>query len=191
MSIEPQTPQPIQAPSRLLTTEAKTQPRSVKPLSPSPRFRKDFMLFQVLRPRKLKLLEIEKEWPIVLDDILSMPKGGYRYARERRLYLKRKINKIPLKKLVASISKLQKGEKTKDYYMAMGKVGKKSYYVFGRLELADRDVPIWYQPDKGKFYISKSSARQSRKMVSTAIMYRLSGLGVPYRIQIISSERLN
>lgn len=140
--------------------------------------------------REPSLLELEKDFEILLHDTALSADKKRTYSRARRLTLRRKINRIPIKKIKRKIAKLRKRYPEKGYYAEKAKLGKLTFWKIGRKAEGERDVALYYSTSRGKFYVSESDVRRNRRLASTVAMYRLSGLGIPYSLSLVREKRL-
>jgi len=70
------------------------------------------------------------------------------------------------------------------------KFGGQEYYVLERKEKRGKGVPFYYNPKLGKFYLTATSIKRDRRLASIVVTYRLQSLGIPYRLNTISQERI-
>jgi len=165
------------------TLEAHPSPSTTEPKASQPKAR---------RPTagEPSLLELEKDFDVLLHDSALSADKARTYRRTRRLTLRRKTNRIPIKKIKRKIAKLRKRYPDKGYYAEKVKLGKLALWKIGRKAEGERDVPLFYSTSRGRFYVSASDVRRNRRLASTVVMYRLSGLGVPYSLSLVREKRL-
>lgn len=166
---------PLESPSSSETLEAPS------PLNPSRRSK---------ATREPSLLELCKDFdPILYDTSRSADKARV-YARTKRLSLRRQVNRLPIKKIKRKVSKLRKRYPDLGYYAEKTKIGRTTFWKIGRKTRGQRDIALYYSTSRGRFYVSESDVRRNKRLASKVVMYRLSGLGVPYSLSLVREKRL-
>lgn len=150
-----------------------------------------------LPPRRVKLLEVGKDFEIKIKTYSKDPK----YVRYKKLVLLKKTIRITTQKIKEIAKRLQERYPYKGYYFERAKVhyeiesitipvsipetGTRIFWIIGRKEEGRKGIPIYYSSTLGKLFVPKSFVDRKYRLVCSVLMYRLRDLGIRYSLRYI------
>lgn len=125
---------------------------------------------------RLKLLEVGSDFKIERE----FTTHGGKYRRRAFIDLKDNTNYISDSELVAFVKTLQERYPDKGYRFTVRKYGDRVFYVIRRGKgYSYKNVPLYYSPSDGKFYVPQSYAVREPRLTSAMLDINLTELGVP------------